>query len=289
MTMSGALAASLGLAPTDQHRCGSTCPGKGESGLARVLASRRIAALDDYALAPIVDCHHGTASRSVDGATNEDWGKRRFLRYVRWKCRAHPEIGQAFVPQIIEQKFRLARYPGDPFEQLFLEPNCLWPRLVQCAVRQAVNPGRQKASDVLGAVASENCFVAICDDQVEWIEVCKLRSKEIGIRALARKDVPYKGSARDAFRVWTAIAPEIGDNRETALLGNAEPGTSRLQIPTSEHVCRLMPSRQGFGWTSMQLITIAGNDQRPAGMSAPRECQDTHECVIASPAVLGQQ
>src|SRR5207253_8104525 len=120
-------------------------------------------------------------------------------------------------------------------------------------------------------VGEEAGALAVCDDQVERVEVRQLRFAKIGITALARQEVSDERPSRGLVRRRHPIAAQVGDHCEAALLGYAEPGSSRLQVSAREQVARLVPSREGQGGTGVELVAVAGDDQRPAGVAAPCE------------------
>src|SRR3546814_8966087 len=74
----------------------------------------------------------------------------------------------------------------------------------------------------------------------------------------------------------------MGDHRESALLGDTEPGSSGLQIPAREQMIRPVPSRQGLGGTGVQFVAVAGRDQRPVRMGAPCERSEEHTSELQS-------
>jgi hypothetical protein len=119
--------------------------------------------------------------------------------------------------------------------------------------------------------------VAIGDNQIEGIEGGI--SDRLGIGT--GEQVGDERPPRHAIRIRTAIAAQVGYDREPSLFGNARPGSARLEVAAGDEAITFGPARERRRWPVLRLITIARHNEMPAWMRLPGESENAHACAIA--------
>src|SRR3546814_1709654 len=84
-------------------------------------------------------------------------------------------------------------------------------------------------------------------------------------------------------------AADVGDDDGApARAMDAEPGPARLQIAPGDEAAAVVPLVQRCGGARVKLVAVADKDERPVGVDAMGEGDDTHAAHIGVARVVAK-
>ena len=183
-------------------------------------------------------------------------------------------MGKAF--ESIKQGLGSLVTLDDPVQSVRLQLQRLGPGLVKRSVGQAIDTGREAATQRLWPVGEEPGLLAVGKYEVERVESLQVDPVDLVEGFSSLEKASHERPSRGPPWQRRAISPEICNDRKAALPGYPKPCPARLKVAACDQPGPPFPFFQRCGWTGMELVTISSDDQRPSGVGMPGKCEDTH-------------